>query len=171
MSLYKGRKKVRFYDFLMLGREMVLHCDEWKQLSPRAAILYLIIKAKHNGTNNGNICLHYTELRTVKGFRSDDTISKAFSELQRKGWITRTSFGGLYRTPNKYSLTGKYDDYITDRSHTAPEKYKEPTYSEVQKQPPVGQDSLDLKICPAEKQSPSLALTPEIVASGANSRS
>ena len=87
MGLHKGRKNVRFYDFMMLGRDMVLHCDEWKQLSPSAKVLYLCIKAKHNGTNNGQILLHYSELREMKGFRSDETISKAFAELEKKGWL------------------------------------------------------------------------------------
>ena len=171
MGLYKGRKKVRFYDFLMLGRDMVLHCDEWKQLSSRAKVLYLCIKAKHNGTNNGKICLHYTELRKMKGFRSDETISMAFAELEKKGWINKTGPGGLYKIPNKYGLTGKYDDYITDRSLTMPEKYKEPTYSVVQKQLPIGQDSSSPKTCPSETPSPSPALTPEIEAPDTISRS
>jgi len=171
MGLHKGRKNVRFYDFMMLGREMILHCDEWKQLSPSAKVLYLCIKAKHNGTNNGQILLHYSELRKMKGFRSDETISKAFAELEKKGWINKPGPGGLYKIPNKYGLTGKYDDHITDRSHTAPEKYKESTYSVVQKEPSVGQDSFGLKICPAETPSPSLARTPEIEASDTISRS
>jgi hypothetical protein len=171
MGLHKGRKKVKFTNFLMLGREMVLYSDEFRQLSPSAKILYLYIKAKHNGTNNGQILLHYSEMKTVNGFSSPSTTSKAFKELERKGWITRTSFGGLHRTPNTYGLTGKYDDYITDRSHTVPEKYKEPTYSVVQKQPPVGYDSFGLKTCQPETPSSSPAQTPDIVASSTNFRS
>lgn len=171
MGLIKGRKKVKYTNFFMLGREMILHCDEWKQLSLSAKVLYLYVKAKHNGTNNNQICLHYSELETVKGLSSPSTVSKAFRELGQKGWIGRKSLGGLYRTPNTYGLTGKYDDYITDRSLTMPEKYKEPTYSVVQKEPSVGQDSFGLKICPAETPSPSLARTPEIEASDAISRS
>jgi hypothetical protein len=171
MGLHKGHKKVKFTNFLMLGRDMVLHCDEWKQLSPRAIKLYLCIKAKHNGRNNGDICLHYSELETVKGLSSPSTVSKAFRELEKKGWIERIGLGGLYRIPNKYGLTGKYDDYISDKSHTVPEKYKEPTYSGVQKQPPVGYDSLGLKICQPQTPSSSPAQTPDIVASGTNSRS
>ena len=146
MGLYKGRKNVRFYDFMMLGRDMVLHCDEWKQLSPSAKILYICVKAKHNGTNNGNIILHYSELEAVEGLRSPSTVSKAFKELAQKGWITKTSNGGMYRIPNKYGLTGRYDDYITDRSHTVPEKYKEPSFPEVQGHPPIGEDSIGHKI-------------------------
>jgi len=171
MGLHKSRKKVKYTNFFMLGREMILHCDEWKQLSPSAKILYLYVKAKHNGSNNNQICLHYSELETVRGLSSPSTVSKAFSELEQKGWIERTSLGGLYRTPNKYGLTGKYDDYITDRSSTVLEKYKEPTYSVVQKQPLVRYDSFGPKICPSETPSPSPARTPEIEASDSISRS
>lgn len=154
MGLYKGRKKIKFKDFLMLGRDMVLHGDEWKQLSPSAKTLYLHIKAKHNGTNNGNIVVHYSELEAVRGLSSPSTASKAFTELEKKGWITRTHYGGLYRRPNKYSLTGRYDNFITDRSYASPEKYKETTYSVVQSDPPIGHDAFGLKICPLTSQSP-----------------
>jgi hypothetical protein len=171
MGLYNGRRKPKFADFFILGNEMVLKGKEWNSLSSSAKILYLCLKAKHNGTNNGNIVLHYSELKAVRGLSSPSTASKAFGELEKKGWIERDSLGGLYRIPNKYRLTGKYDDYIVDRSHTVPEKYKEPTYSVVQKQPPVGYDSLGLKICQPETPSLSPAQTPDIVASGTSSRS
>ena len=106
----------------MLGRDMVLHCDEWKQLSPSAKILYLMIKAKHNGTNNGtSSCTTRTEGRG--GFPPPLRPHSAFKELEKKGWITkRDSMVGCTGSPNKYKLTGRYDDYICDRSHTVPGK-------------------------------------------------
>ena len=171
MGLYKGRKKVRFYDFMMLGRDMVLHCGEWKQLSPSAKILYLYVKAKHNGINNNHICLHYSELESVRGLASPSTVCKAFKELEQKGWIKRTSLGGMYRTPNKYGLTGRYDDYITDRSHTIPEKYKEPSFSEVQGQPSIGHDSIGLKISQAKTLSSNPARSPKSESPDSISRS
>lgn len=171
MGLHKGRKKVKFTNFLMLGRDMVLHCEEWSQLSSSAKVLYIHLKAKHDGTNNGKICLHYSELRKVKGFRSDETISKAFAELEERGWISKPSPGGLYRIPNRYGLTGRYDDHIVDRSHTMPEKYKESTHSVVHEPPPVSDGSFGLKISQPETPSSSQARIPNVVASGANSRS
>jgi len=144
MGLYKGRKKIKFKDFLMLGREMVLHGDEWMQLSPSAKVLYIHIKAKHNGTNNGNIVVHYSELEAVRGLSSPSTASKAFTELENKGWITRTHYGGLYRRPNKYSLTGRYDNYM----------YKETTYSVVQKPWPIKKDTLAPLTSQLETSSP-----------------
>lgn len=141
-----GKSQVQFTNFLMLGREMVLHCDEWKQLSSKAKVLYLMLKAKYNGSNNGEIVLPYTELEAVEGFRSHSTASMAFKELCQKGWITVTGNGGLYRNPNRYGFTRKYDEYFKDRSLTPPGKYKKSTYSVTQYVPPVGYDALGLKI-------------------------
>jgi len=91
---------------------MLFKSDEWKQLSPRAKILYLYIKAKYNGTNNGHIRLYYSELKKIRGFKSYFVISAAFKELEGKEWINRTQLGGLYRHFNEYRLTGKYDSMI-----------------------------------------------------------
>lgn len=137
-----GRSKVQFTNFLMLGRDMVLHCDEWKQLSSSAKVLYLILKAKYNGTNNGQIVLHYSELKAVRGFGSPATASRAFKELEKAGWITRDSLGGLYRISNKYGFTGRFDTYFNDRSLTPPGKYKESTHSVVQRPWPIKGDTL-----------------------------
>jgi hypothetical protein len=141
MGVNKNKRK-KFNDFIMLGRDMLLHCEEWKRLSPAAKLVYIHLKAKHNGSNNGEICLHYSELKTVRGISSPSTVSNAFRELEKEGWIMRTRYGGLYRNPNKYGMTGRFDGYITDRCVAGPEKYKEPTYSEAQKQPPIGNDSM-----------------------------
>lgn len=91
---------------------MLLRSEAWKALSAAAKILYLYVKCKYNGSNNGEIVLNYSELRGVRGVCSPSTISKAFRELERSGWITRTQVGGLYRFQNKYSLTGTHDEYI-----------------------------------------------------------
>jgi predicted transcriptional regulator len=90
----------------------ILKLDEWKNLSPSAKILYIHLKAKYNGSNNGNIDLHYSEMKGIKGLSSHSTISKALKELLDKDWIKKKEFGGLYRHSNKYELTGTFDDYI-----------------------------------------------------------
>lgn len=97
--------------FVMLPRKM-LRGSQWKNLSPAAKILYIHLKSKYNGINNGSIRLHYSELQGIKGISSPSTISKAIKELEKKEWIKREKFGGLYRYYNEYKLTGKYDDYI-----------------------------------------------------------
>lgn len=95
----------------MLPRKM-LKMKEWKELTPKAKTLYIHLKAKFNGSNNGQIRLYYSELKDMKGFSSHNTISSSFKELENKEWIERTEIGGLYRHFNEYKLTGKYDEYL-----------------------------------------------------------
>jgi DNA-binding HxlR family transcriptional regulator len=86
--------------------------ENWRQLSPAAKIIYLYLKSKYNGSNNGQIRLHYSELQDICGLKNPRVISAAFKELESQGWITRTKIGGLHRFTNEYQLTGKYDELI-----------------------------------------------------------
>lgn len=109
------RRGERASSFVMIGRGTLLRSNEWKGLSAAAKILYLYLKAKYNGSNNGQIRLHYSELRGVKGISSPSTISRAIRELEQKGWLEITNLGGLYRRINEYRLTGTYDDHLIER--------------------------------------------------------
>ncbi len=111
MSWVKRQRKKRFNNFVMIPRK-ILNMDEWKNLSPAAKILYIHLKTRYNGSNNGKIHLHYSELAGIKGLSSHSTVSKAFKELLEKEWVKKTTLGGLYRYSNEFELTGKYDDYI-----------------------------------------------------------
>lgn len=111
MRKTKRGKESRFNNFVALPRK-TLRGIEWKELSPSAKLLYLHLKSKYNGINNGGIVLHYSELKGIRGISSPDTISKAFQELEAKEWISRTNIGGLYRKDNRYKLTGKHDDHL-----------------------------------------------------------
>jgi len=111
MSRQRRRRNKPHKSFVMLPRKM-LRSEEWKKLSPAAKILYVHLKGKYNGSNNGEIRLYYSELRGIKGLSSDATISKAFRELEEKGWITVLNRGGLFRRINEYGLTGKFDLYV-----------------------------------------------------------
>jgi hypothetical protein len=111
MSWAKRKKDKRFNSFVAIPRK-TLRSTEWKGLSSAAKILYLYLKSKYNGNNNGSIRLYYSELKGIKGLSSDSTISNAFKELEQKEWIKRIKIGGLYRFFNDYELTGKFDDYL-----------------------------------------------------------
>jgi len=126
MSLTKRRKEKYFANYQMIGREMLL-CQEWKQFSPSAKLLYIYLKSKHNGSNNGKIHLHYSELKTVEGLCSPSTVSRAFKVLEKAGWIKKTKLGGLYRYQNLYELTGKEDHHISDSQRKPREEYKKTT--------------------------------------------
>ena len=94
--------------FVAISRS-ALASKEWRSLSSTAKVMYLHLKYKYVGHNNGEIELHYSEL---KDMLASDTISKGFKELQNTGWIERTQYGGLFRYVNKYKLTGKYDNSL-----------------------------------------------------------
>ena len=102
-------KKKKYGHFVRLSKK-TLRSEAWKTLSAKAKILYIYIKGKYNGSNNGDIALHYSELNGVEVLRSSSTISNAFRELEQKGWTKRTNYGGMYRIQNRYELTWKYDD-------------------------------------------------------------
>lgn len=109
---YSKRKKDRMRNFIAIGRDMLFGSPEWKKLSGAAKLLYITLKGKYNGFNNGDLRLHYSELKGVRGLSSSSTVAKAFKELEDKGWIVRVGMGGLHRHPNRYELTGKFDSRI-----------------------------------------------------------
>jgi DNA-binding MarR family transcriptional regulator len=102
----KPNKRRRFPSFVALDRAM-LKAKEWRlELSASEKLLYIYLKNKYVGINNGEIELHYSELADLM---APGTIARAFKGLEQKGWIEKTKFGGLYRYVNRYRLTGKYD--------------------------------------------------------------
>ncbi len=78
-------------------------------------MIYIYIKAKYNGTNNGEIKQSYRGLLDIKGLRSPNTISRGLKELENGDWIRRIHLGGLHRQDQTYELTGKFDGYISPR--------------------------------------------------------
>jgi hypothetical protein len=136
----KHKNKYQYGNFVMLGRDMLLRCQEWKQLGPAAKLLYIYLRAKHNGSNNGKIRLHYSELVTVRGIASSSTVCMAFKELEKAGWIKRSKLGGLYRFWNLYELTGRYDHHVTDSRPVGMADYKKTSIPEASKPTPTLQN-------------------------------
>jgi len=97
--------------FVPLPREMLKDPAWRRKLSNSAKVLYIHLKHKFVGHNNGEICLHYSELEDLM---ASATISKAFKELEKKEWIIKErTVGGKYRFSTYYKLTGKYDNSIS----------------------------------------------------------
>lgn len=111
MSRTKRGRDKRNNNFVMIPRK-ILQDEDWRRFTSSAKILYIYLKGRYNGRNNGQIRLYYSQLKTVKGLSSPGTISHAFHELKEAGWITPTKYGGLFRHFNEYKLTGKVDDYL-----------------------------------------------------------
>lgn len=91
---------------------------QWLSLSAGAKILYIHLKGRYNGSNNGEIILPYSAMREVKGCSNPRTISRASKELQKKKWIKIEERGGLYRHNNLYKLTFEYDLYGCNSDYT-----------------------------------------------------
>ncbi|NQT73565.1 MAG: hypothetical protein HQ553_12485 [Chloroflexi bacterium] len=70
-------------------------------------LAYLYFKKNYNGFNNGDIELRYSEMRYVMSYTY---LKKAIDGLIEKGWVERIEPGGMYGTPAKYELTGKYEE-------------------------------------------------------------
>lgn len=111
-SLSRRRRRSRSGGLQHIGVERrTIHGEAWKALIPPAKIFYIHLKARYNGSNNGEIKLSYADMRGVKGCSSNDSITKAIKELETKEWIVITKKGGLYRYENLFKLTFKHDLY------------------------------------------------------------
>jgi hypothetical protein len=112
-----GRKKQRTgkgYSnppFVAISRR-ALFSEEWANLTPKEKIFYIQLKARYNGSNNGQITFPYKKAQHIKGLQSARTISSAAQGLEDKEWIERSMEGGLHRYTTKYRLTFKYDDFV-----------------------------------------------------------
>jgi len=98
--------------FVGLERQILFRCESWRALSAKAKLFYVYLKAKYNTLNNGKIQLHYSELSDMPGFGSRQAFYNASKELIQAGWVEKTNLGGLYRNPNTYKLTGRYDGML-----------------------------------------------------------
>ncbi len=107
----KTGKRRKFPPFVALDRNMLKSVEWRKGLSSTEKVLYVHLKHKYVGINNGEICLHYSEL---KDMMAPATIWRAFKGLETKGWLERTKHGGLYRFVNHYRLTGTYDKALVN---------------------------------------------------------
>ena len=105
----KKGKRDYYLSFVGIERRVLHRCESWHALSLRAKIFYIYLKSKYNGKNNGEIQLHFSELSVQPGFTSRRAFYCAAKELVEAGWVERTNMGGLFRNPNTYKLTGKYD--------------------------------------------------------------
>lgn len=101
----KPGKRRRSPSFVGIERS-VLKSAAWRELGNAARVLYLHLKAKYDGKNNGDIKLYYSEM---KGVMATATLSKAFKELEQRGWIEKTKYGGRYRFVCSYRLTGTHE--------------------------------------------------------------
>jgi len=116
MSIVTNRKKSPF----VLIKIQMLRSPEFRQLSPIAQLLWIYLRANYNplnpecvnrATGRDQVYASYSELKTIHGFHSSATISKAFSELLNNGWIEVAEKGGLYAGRSAYYFSGPYGQF------------------------------------------------------------
>lgn len=105
--------------FVALGFEMV-ESEAWRSLSCEATWLYIELKHRFNGKNNGNIILPYSQVKFK--LKSPATINKKFNELIRVGFVNKKDNvgGGLFRNPNRYELSERWKGYCKSNLSAPP---------------------------------------------------
>lgn len=78
-------------------------------LSGKAVKVLLSIIRFYNGSNNGLISYSYKQAQECFGF-NPNTVSKAFIELQEKGFIEQVKAGCYRGNASEWRLTFKRDD-------------------------------------------------------------
>jgi hypothetical protein len=67
----------------------------WRSLSGSGVKVYVELRSRYNGRNNGDLSLSYGEAAGLLGL-GKTTIKRAFDELAEKGFIIRMSEGHWY---------------------------------------------------------------------------
>ena len=107
-----GRRKGRSKSLPFVKLEQwVMRCPAWRDLDPVARCLYLEIKIRFNGSNNGSIGFGCREAAEALGV-GPDTASRAFKSLEAHGFVqvtTRSTFNQK-RLTREWLLTELPDD-------------------------------------------------------------
>ncbi len=89
----KGRSK-RGERFVPIPYTM-LRSDAWRSLSGAAVKVYVELRSRYNGGNNGDLSLSMDEAKRLLHL-GKATVSRAFIELEEKGFIRKTRSGHWY---------------------------------------------------------------------------
>ena len=93
--------------FVQLDFSLLKH-PEWISLSPTAKTIYIALKARFNGSNNGQIFAPQAELAKDTGLRRE-TVSRNIGTLEKAGFIRTTERGYLglsgHARASRYALT------------------------------------------------------------------
>ena len=104
----KGRNKGRF----VMVRHDIMKSKPWRSLSTNARCVWLEIMFRYNGNNNGEIPLGCREAGELCNI-SKNTASKAFKELQHKGFIKvglHSNFTCKYKRSTRWIVTHEFYD-------------------------------------------------------------
>ncbi|WP_018997599.1 helix-turn-helix domain-containing protein [Hirschia maritima] len=110
----KGRNDTEQY--LPIPYSMANH-PTFRSLSGPAVKVWIELRSKFNGSNNGKLSLSFQDAATKLGL-SKTTVGRAFNELQEKGFIVKQKAGHWYgRKAAEYQITDKpYNGSTATRS-------------------------------------------------------
>ena len=92
--------------FVPLGYPQ-LRSAAWRSLSGAAVKVFLEIRSRFNGANNGKLTLSLDEAARLLGI-GKTTASRAFDELQSRGFLALTRRGAWYgRQASEYATTDR----------------------------------------------------------------
>lgn len=100
-------KKNRLPPFVAIYKALLKQV-EWRALSSSAKVIYIYLRGKFNTETLSEVSLAYSE---ISDMMSTKTISRAFKELQEKGFIEKTKYGGLYGGVCKYKFIGEFKEF------------------------------------------------------------
>ena len=110
-TLSKRSQRTKSPPFIMLPK-WVTHTVAWRHLDPPAVALYLVLRERFNGHNNGTIGLGCREAAALTNV-GPDTANRAFRKLTDVGFIEATTKGGFSqngRRATEWLLTELPDD-------------------------------------------------------------
>lgn len=103
-TLQNGRSSAE--QFVPLGYPM-LHSEAWRSLSGGAIKVFLELRSRYNGENNGKLCLSFTDASRLLAL-GKATVKRAYAELVEKGFIRLAKKGHWYgRHANEWAVTDR----------------------------------------------------------------
>ncbi len=96
----------------------VMDTNAFKSLGGNSVLLLLLLAYQYKGKNNGDLTAAHSIYKDY--FKSTQTLFSAREELEKKGFITVNSYGGMsyggYKLPTLYALTWLTVDDFYDLS-------------------------------------------------------
>jgi hypothetical protein len=86
---------------------LMARSDAWRSLTPRSIKVYLELRTRYHGGNNGQLTLSLQEAATLLEM-GKSTVQQAFNELVEKGFIVRVKAGHWYgRKAAEWAVTNE----------------------------------------------------------------
>ena len=114
----RGRSKNRG-SFVMLDGFM-MESAAWRALSPAARVVYIEVRRRYNGSNNGRLALSVRDAAAQCNINKD-TSRKALASLQDHGFIECVTPGGFTRKV-RHATEWRLLDQRCDKTGALPTK-------------------------------------------------